>query len=393
MLPAGPPVAHRRRSGASTPAATSSSDLEACSRRRWKAATARPPASRTTRARRRPWPTRASARCSRPSRATSTRATGVIQWMLNNAWPSMIWHLYDYYLRPGGGYFGTKKACEPLHVQYSYDDRSVVVVNDRQEACHGPQGDGARPRPRPGAEVLARGDGGRAPRTAWCAPSRSRRSKGARRRRTSCGSTSTDAAGTPVSTNFYWLATRDDVLDWEKTKWFYTPVKRHADLTALAPAAAHRRSRSCRAVRRRRPRAAARVTVENTRHGAGLPGAPQAVGAADGGDERLPVLLGRQLLRAVAGREARGPGGPTRRRRRRRRRGDQPSRLERCAGSRSEERRETNYLMVGLVFLIFFVISLLTNILGPLIPDIISGFLSAWAWPAFCPSPSSSPTA
>ena len=35
-------------------------------------------------------------------------STGVIQWMLNNAWPSNIWHLYDYYLRPGGGYFGAK---------------------------------------------------------------------------------------------------------------------------------------------------------------------------------------------------------------------------------------------------------------------------------------------
>src|SRR4029077_4922784 len=30
--------------------------------------------------------------------------------------------------------------------------------------------------------------------------------------------------------------------------------------------------------------------------------------------------------------------------------------------------------IVGLVFLIFFVISFLTNILGPLVPDIISGF-------------------
>ena len=29
----------------------------------------------------------------------------------------------------GGGYFGTKKACEPLHIQYSYDDRSIVVMN------------------------------------------------------------------------------------------------------------------------------------------------------------------------------------------------------------------------------------------------------------------------
>ena len=56
-------------------------------------------------------------------------STGIIQWMLNNAWPSMIWHMYDWYLRPAGSYFGVKKACEPLHVQYSYDDRSVVVVN------------------------------------------------------------------------------------------------------------------------------------------------------------------------------------------------------------------------------------------------------------------------
>lgn len=56
-------------------------------------------------------------------------STGIIQWMLNNAWPKTIWHLYDWYLRPGGSYFGVKRACEPLHVQYSYDDRSVVVVN------------------------------------------------------------------------------------------------------------------------------------------------------------------------------------------------------------------------------------------------------------------------
>ena len=61
-------------------------------------------------------------------------STGVIQWMLNNAWPSMIWHLYDWYLRPGGFYYGLKHACEPLHVQYSYDDRSVVVVNSYYRA-------------------------------------------------------------------------------------------------------------------------------------------------------------------------------------------------------------------------------------------------------------------
>ncbi len=61
-------------------------------------------------------------------------STGVIQWMMDNAWPGIIWHLYDYYLQPAGGYFGTKKACEPLHIQFSYDDRSIVVVNGFPEA-------------------------------------------------------------------------------------------------------------------------------------------------------------------------------------------------------------------------------------------------------------------
>ena len=41
--------------------------------------------------------------------------------------------------------------------------------------------------------------------------------------------------------------------------------------------------------------------------------------------------------------------------------------------------------MVGLVFLIFFVISFLTNILGPLVPDIISGFRVSLAMAAVLP--------
>src|SRR5260370_40838692 len=64
-------------------------------------------------------------------------ATGVIQWMLNNAWPSLIWHLYDYYQVPAGGYFGTKKGMEPVHAQYSYDHKSVAGVNSTYEAVPG----------------------------------------------------------------------------------------------------------------------------------------------------------------------------------------------------------------------------------------------------------------
>src|SRR5258707_11042762 len=57
--------------------------------------------------------------------------------MLNNAWPSLIWHLYDYYLVPAGGYFGTKKAQEIVHVQYDYDANSVSVINGKYEYLKG----------------------------------------------------------------------------------------------------------------------------------------------------------------------------------------------------------------------------------------------------------------
>ena len=58
-------------------------------------------------------------------------ATGVIAWMLNNGWPSLIWNLYDYELRIAGGYFGAKNALEALHPMYGYDDHAVWVVSSQ----------------------------------------------------------------------------------------------------------------------------------------------------------------------------------------------------------------------------------------------------------------------
>jgi exo-1,4-beta-D-glucosaminidase len=58
---------------------------------------------------------------------TSTFAT--IFWMQNNAWPSVHWNLYDYYFKPAGGFYGTKKADEPVHILYDYFGKNVKVVN------------------------------------------------------------------------------------------------------------------------------------------------------------------------------------------------------------------------------------------------------------------------
>jgi len=57
------------------------------------------------------------------------RSSGIIYWMYNSAWPTLYWQLYDYYFAPNGAFYGAKSACEPLHIQYSYADSSIYVVN------------------------------------------------------------------------------------------------------------------------------------------------------------------------------------------------------------------------------------------------------------------------
>jgi exo-1,4-beta-D-glucosaminidase len=58
-----------------------------------------------------------------------------IYWMLNSHWPSFFGNIFDYYLRPGGAYYGAKKGLRPLSVvfdSYATGDQSaakVTVVN------------------------------------------------------------------------------------------------------------------------------------------------------------------------------------------------------------------------------------------------------------------------
>jgi exo-1,4-beta-D-glucosaminidase len=152
--------------------------------------------------------------------------------MLNNAWPSLIWHLYDYYLVPAGGYFGTKKACEPVHVQYSYDDNSVAVINGTYETLKGTK---------VSAKIYAIDATEKASREAVLDLGADSSTK-AFELPSPDGLTPTyflklelhDAAGKLVSDNFYWLSTKPDVLDWDKrTDTVYTPQKDFGDLTGL----------------------------------------------------------------------------------------------------------------------------------------------------------------
>ena len=223
------------------------------------------------------------------------RSTGVIQWMLNNAWPSMIWHLYDYYLLPGGGYYGTKRACEPVHVQFSYDDRTVAVVNDEQL-------------PRTGLKVTARllnldlseAFAGEAlidvPADTVVRVLTLPRPEGLSRTHFLTLELS-NAAGERVSSNFYWLSTQEDVLDWENTEWYYTPTKTHADLTALAELAETTLALEAEPAG---PDGAIRVRVQN--NGSSLAFQVHLrIEDADNGEEVLPVFWSDNYLQLLPG--------------------------------------------------------------------------------------------
>jgi exo-1,4-beta-D-glucosaminidase len=159
-------------------------------------------------------------------------STGVIQWMLNNAWPSTIWHLYDYYLQPAGGYYGTKKANEPVHISYSYDDRGVVAVNSRYVPVSGltatvhvydfdlnekfKHEQKLDLDPDSTKAVVSLPEIPADPNGVYFVDLRL-----------------TDATGKIVSSNFYWLSQQPPTFDWEKTKFVSTPVSSDENMTAL----------------------------------------------------------------------------------------------------------------------------------------------------------------
>jgi exo-1,4-beta-D-glucosaminidase len=214
------------------------------------------------------------------------QSTGVIQWMLNNAWPSMIWHLYDYYLRPGGGYFGAKRAMEGLHPVYGYDDRSIWLVSSQYEDAKGlklttkiynldmsekfsredsvdaPADSTAKIFTMPDVENLS---------SVYFAALRL-----------------TNSAGKLVGSNFYWLSTKPETIDWAKSTWWMTPTESFADYSALAQLAKVKLKVTVRNERRGED-SIAHVTVENPSRSLAF-FVRLKINKGDNGEEILPVI-------------------------------------------------------------------------------------------------------
>jgi exo-1,4-beta-D-glucosaminidase len=157
--------------------------------------------------------------------------TGIIQWMLNASWPKLYWQLYDYYLVPGGAFFGAKKGAAPFAVIYNYGDRGVYLVNQTRKD-YGPC------RTRVAAYDLNS-------RTIFdTTVTNATADYGAQK---ICDLSAlapespvyfldfrtTDGNGIQRADNFYWLSAKPDVLNEDKSTWYVTPDKSYADFTGL----------------------------------------------------------------------------------------------------------------------------------------------------------------
>ncbi len=158
------------------------------------------------------------------------KATGVIQWMLNSAWPEMFWQLYDYYLVPNGAFYGAKKACQPLNVIYNYKDKDIYFVNDFHNEIKDltvkvkvldinskvvfEKETTLNAKPNSSKKVIELPELKEISTTYFVDLRVLNNEK-------------------EIANNFYWLSTKADELDFSKTFWVGTPPIAFADLTGI----------------------------------------------------------------------------------------------------------------------------------------------------------------
>lgn len=158
-------------------------------------------------------------------------ATGVIQWMYNSAWPKLWWQLYDYYLMPTGAFYGARKANTPVHLIYDHETREIIASNlsavkaEKLNALVRVFDLGLKERFRQEFPLALEADGKAVLTRLPDIPDL-----------TGIYFLDLRIIGPKQSLedhNFYVLSLEPDVLDFEKTLWYVTPVKKYADLKAL----------------------------------------------------------------------------------------------------------------------------------------------------------------
>ena len=157
---------------------------------------------------------------------------GLVQWMLGNAWPSLIWHLYDWYLRPGGSYYGVKNAGADIHAAWDPAHNRCILINNTTV-------------PQTGLSVHARfvdltgktlGENTAITNIAADTSTIISTVAFPKTLPTTCllRLAITNNSSDTIAISTYWISSKQDVLDWQQTDWYITPTSSYGDFTALA---------------------------------------------------------------------------------------------------------------------------------------------------------------
>lgn len=156
-------------------------------------------------------------------RCNFPESTGIIQWMLNSAWPSLYWQLYDFYFVPTSAYYGTKKACEPLQLVYNYKDGCIWGLNETGadvRACADIKMYDAASKEifSRKAEFIATDN---APVKVAQLPARKQ----------AAFISLTLTGGAEPAHNFYAIPEKNNTYDWGHANWYMTPISEYADMS------------------------------------------------------------------------------------------------------------------------------------------------------------------
>ncbi|KAL7811947.1 family 2 glycoside hydrolase [Trichoderma gracile] len=162
----------------------------------------------------------------------SRPATGIIYWMLNNAWPSLHWNQFDYYLHPAGSYFGTKVGSRIEHVAYNYQKKEIWVINHSLDQM-GPRKIDVELIDTNGKQIAQKS-----------IQIRTKANSGFKALEISSDVNKlssvaflrlilSDDKGSVLSRNVYWVTKTIDELNWDESTWYYTPVTKFVDYTPL----------------------------------------------------------------------------------------------------------------------------------------------------------------
>ncbi|UOX92472.1 beta-mannosidase [Amycolatopsis sp. FBCC-B4732] len=155
------------------------------------------------------------------SKDKDSPSTGVVYWQLNKGWPTLLWSLYNDDGDQAGAFFGAKKANQPLHALYGYDNGSVTLDNLGAATQSGLSVQ-ARVLDTAGkvlddqtASGLSLGSQG--VRTGVLKPKVPAETKAPAKAQVYFVELQVKQGGKVVDRNVYWLSTQKDVVDWGKT--------------------------------------------------------------------------------------------------------------------------------------------------------------------------------